>query len=104
MQAIGKLDPSVQAAARRRAIEAGWEKERATAAGEAAAILAAVHRQRQGQLVSHEQDPSLEQRPPMIERMDVDADARRLGMISAALREPFVGQVVAEAVDVTPKG
>ncbi|GIJ21974.1 hypothetical protein Vlu01_25980 [Micromonospora lutea] len=100
LQAIGPLDPRLKAVARHRAVEAGWDLERAVAAGEAAAILSAVHRQRQGPPVHPEEDPGLEQRPPMIERVDVDADARRLGMISAALREPFVRQAAAEAVDV----
>ncbi len=99
LQATGQLDPRRKAAARRRAIEAGWDQDRAVAAGEAAAILSAVHRQRQEPLVRPETGAGLEQRPPLIERMDVDAEARRLGMISAALQEPFVRAAAAEAVD-----
>ncbi|WDZ82717.1 MAB_1171c family putative transporter [Micromonospora cathayae] len=95
LQALGPRDARVAAVARRRAVEAGWDDVRATAAGEAAAILAAVRRLEQGRVTAQEVEPGLEPLSGRLAHADVDADARRLASISTALREDLVRDAVA---------
>ncbi|WP_416903493.1 MAB_1171c family putative transporter [Micromonospora echinospora] len=104
LQALGPLDPEVKAAGRRRALEAGWAQDQADAAGEAAAILVAADRRRQGRVASRGVDPGLEPQPATVERPDVDADARWLAKVSSVLGEPLVKEAAAEALDVSAKG
>ncbi|MFI7074275.1 MAB_1171c family putative transporter [Micromonospora sediminicola] len=96
LQAVGPLDEEVAAAAHRRAVEAGWDSVRACAAGEAAAILVAVGRLEAGRVTPQEVDPGLEPQPAKATDADVDADARRLALISMALSEELVTDTAAE--------
>ena len=104
LQALGQLDSCVAAMAQRRAVEEGWDHQRAVAAGEAAAILSAVQRLSEGRVSLREVAPRLEPRPSTVEHADVDADARRLGLISAALGESLVRDCAAGMSDTATPG
>ncbi|GGM25327.1 DUF6545 domain-containing protein [Micromonospora yangpuensis] len=89
---LGDLDEQLIDQVRRRAEAEGWEPERARAAGEAAAVLGAIERRRQGGSAESGRSPQLEKPTDLGTHADLDADARRLGMISAALDTDVVRQ------------
>ncbi|RUL95100.1 MAB_1171c family putative transporter [Verrucosispora sp. FIM060022] len=95
IQALGPQDAQVRTVASGRAAELGWDQARAAAAGEAAAILVAVRRLEQGRVVRREVEPDLEPQPAKVAHVDVEADARRLALISISLSEPLVRETVA---------
>ncbi|MEU3455235.1 MAB_1171c family putative transporter [Micromonospora sp. NPDC006766] len=96
LQVLGPPDARVAAAAQRRASEAGWGDARAAAAGEAAAILVAVRRREHRRVPVEEVDPGLEPQPAKVAHVDVEADARRLALISMVLSEELVCETAAE--------
>ncbi|MDM4723332.1 hypothetical protein QTQ03_28415 [Micromonospora sp. WMMA1363] len=96
LQALGPRDAQVAAVAQRRAAEAGWDSVRAVAAGEAAAILVAVRRFGQGHVATQEVEPGLEPQSTKVAHVDVEADARRLALISMALSDGMVLDTAAE--------
>ncbi|MFD6563060.1 MAB_1171c family putative transporter [Micromonospora profundi] len=96
LRAIGPLDEDVSSAAQRRAADMGCDSARAGAAGAAAAILVAVRRLEIAPTSPQEIDPGLEPQPAKIAHADVEADARRLVLISMALSTKVVTDTVAE--------
>ncbi|MEH0970540.1 MAB_1171c family putative transporter [Micromonospora sp. CPCC 205546] len=99
LRALGPPDGSVAHAARERAVAAGWSRERAAAAGEAAAILVALRRHESGRTAVREVDPALESQSVAVAHADVEADARRLALISTALSAELVRAVAARTHD-----
>lgn len=96
MLALGPRDAQVASTAQRRAAEAGWDDVRAVGAGEAAAILVAVRRLEQGHVAAQGVEPGLEPQSAKVAHVDVEADARRLALISKALPEGVVLDTAAE--------
>lgn len=104
LRTLGPLDESVAGAARQRAVAAGWSRERADAAGEAAAILVALRRFASGATATHEVDPALESQSMAVAQADVQADASRLALVSTALSEELVRAVAARTLDAPAGG
>ncbi|TDB69970.1 MAB_1171c family putative transporter [Micromonospora sp. KC721] len=94
LRELGPRDPEVAGVARRRAVEAGWDEARASAAGDAAAILVAARASRRP--ASDGGDPGLEPQPSTMIQADVEAEARRLALISIALSAEVVTGAVAQ--------
>ncbi|MEH0929739.1 MAB_1171c family putative transporter [Micromonospora sp. CPCC 205558] len=89
LQALGPLDAGVIAEAKRSAAGAGYSFDRAAAAGEAAAILAAMRRLNSPAKARPElqDEPGLEPQESLVLHPDVEADAQRLALVSDALDE-----------------
>ncbi|TDC42841.1 MAB_1171c family putative transporter [Micromonospora sp. KC213] len=96
LRELGPRDPEVASQARRRAVEAGWDEARASAAGDAAAILVAARRFASRRPASDGGEPGLEPQPSTMIQADVEAEARRLALISVALSAEVVTGAVAQ--------
>ncbi|WP_434740718.1 MAB_1171c family putative transporter [Micromonospora sp. SH-82] len=95
--ALGDLDQQVIERTRRLAADQGWEADRAQAAGEAAAVLVAIRRRKQGVVDDATRAPRLEAAAEFEDRADLDADAQRLRLISIALPTDVVQSAAPES-------